>query len=724
MNPEPSDADVESLVTMGICANRKDAILKLRANGNDIQRTIEAIFENPSGGSTGDQADTERDRSWDESHFHTDKTQYPNQNVPSFNIHPSDDLSDTLQPNVFGAPSRPPSRVNDRETIDLTQAHAAADPSKSRSFEDREDEDLRKAMALSMSDQHPQESGVTNASGSHFGPASQDHYDTSKWSLTATRATAHEIVLDPEPADRRRHGDEPAVLIPSPSAPYLASLLTILHAIPRAREVLLGREALLGDYGRDKEWWKGTAVKVPRVVDVATHPSALAQGEILHETQRLMAFLDRTLRSYGSVDVLSGLIPDRTHTMETTVGDFFDGLQGDLGLKDSNSPSAVFFKSRGVKVSTVTGDKVGQSSTSVLELHIDNEMAESNATLYEALDDMIWDGMAGDDEMEAYLDKVADVFVIAVSRFDTSRPSRGIQMPAVWYPDRYLEQSKHLAAEMRFKKAAILTQVEEMTKMEAHIVSYRSGPNKAAVDPRDLLRAAIAHFESGTSRMNGVHDEAEAMSGQERARLATTEQLQATLDSVMEKLRSEGADVTTEAELISATVLQERKEQARESLRELSALLTKPSPHPALNPQHRYTLRGVGTDPHITYVLYPASESTGTSGRAVQEYQWWRLSYSATDSTPVTKVKVDEDLVLQAATQEGRACLLVYASDKAMDERNSYALPEALQTFVQTDNAAFRAELSGATAAGITEAHGLRGVISIVDTDEPFATSV
>lgn len=43
----------------------------------------------------------------------------------AFAIHASDEQGENLQPNVFGAPSRPPSRVNDRDMIDLTDAHAA-----------------------------------------------------------------------------------------------------------------------------------------------------------------------------------------------------------------------------------------------------------------------------------------------------------------------------------------------------------------------------------------------------------------------------------------------------------------------------------------------------------------------------------------------------------------------------------------------------------------------
>ncbi|KAI9826835.1 MAG: hypothetical protein M1832_005774 [Thelocarpon impressellum] len=675
MNPDPSDEAVDNLIGMGLCTDRNDAIMRLRANGNDIQRAIEAYFENPSGNHGGAQtASQEWQNTWDEEQFHTDKTSYPDQNVPSFSIHSSDERPESLQPNVFGAPSRPPSRVNDREPIDLTDAHAAADPSKSMSAEDRENEDLRRAMELSMSDHNAQESGVTNASGSNFGPATRAHYETGKWELTRTHTAAHEIILDPEPADRRREDGEPVFLKPSLSGHYLSSMLTILHAIPVAREALLCRRILLADYGHDDEWWKGTAIKVPRVVDIGTQPLSAAEEEIIYETQRVLAFLDKSDRAYGSVEVLVKLSTELNQRLDMADSDFLNAWREAVARKVSPPPPREVFRSNGVKVSIATGDVIGHSLSSDIGLHLDNELAESDVTLYEALDDLIWEGLTIHEDTTVYLQDVADVFTMAVSRLDSSRPNRGIRIPAVWYADRYLKSSQGLAADMRAKKLAVNREMAEMAELEARLTSYQPA-GRPAVDPRKLLQSAIGHFER-KKEANGGEEEASVESGPD-----VLEELKATYARVTGKLES----------------LEEQKEKARQRLREISSLMTEPHEDPDLNPTHRYTLRGVSTDPHVTYVLYPGTLESppDPDDPNPREYQWWRLSYASKDAKPVTKMKVDEDLVLQAATEEGRSAVLVYANERAMDERRILPLPIQLENFVRADNLAFAAEVSG-----------------------------
>ena len=93
-----------------------------------------------------------------------------------------------------------------------------------------------------------------------------------------------------------------------------------------------------------------------------------------------------------------------------------------------------------------------------------------------------------------------------------------------------------------------------------------------------------------------------------------------------------------------------------------------------------------------------ASESSHAPVAGPREYQWWRITYSASDTKPVCKMKVDEDLVLQAAMEEGKTAILVYASERATDERFNQPLPAALENFVRADNLAFAAELSGTTS--------------------------
>lgn len=131
-------------------------------------------------------------------------------------------------------------------------------------------------------------------------------------------------------------------------------------------------------------------------------------------------------------------------------------------------------------------------------------------------------------------------------------------------------------------------------------------------------------------------------------------------------------------------------------MRSYSKTLTEPSDSPHEPPTYRYTLRGVCTEPHVTYVL--RSDRPSNSGDAMEvdsddnnKEQWWRISYSAEDGKTrqaekrdaqginsasqhgdvigYTARKVREIEVLHAAREEWRTVLLVYASDNAMSAK-------------------------------------------------------
>jgi hypothetical protein len=141
--------------------------------------------------------------------------------------------------------------------------------------------------------------------------------------------------------------------------------------------------------------------------------------------------------------------------------------------------------------------------------------------------------------------------------------------------------------------------------------------------------------------------------------------------------------------------LEERKQQALESLRGSSKFLTEPSDTPGEPPVHKYTLRGVCTEPHVTYVLrrrIPDPETPPSD-----DYDWWRISFSVDDaktrqaetggtsSAPkdadvigYTAHKVREVEVLRAAREESKNVLLVYANSNAMNFKEE-PVPPTLQ---------------------------------------------
>ena len=132
--------------------------------------------------------------------------------------------------------------------------------------------------------------------------------------------------------------------------------------------------------------------------------------------------------------------------------------------------------------------------------------------------------------------------------------------------------------------------------------------------------------------------------------------------------------------------MESRKKGAIEALRGYSKILTEPSASPDEPPHHKYTLRGVCTQPHITYVLRPRENAQESDARTDDEWQWWRISFSTedaktqqaesdhgshaapsnTDVIGYTARRVREIEVLRAAREESRSALLIYASVNAV----------------------------------------------------------
>ena len=342
-----------------------------------------------------------------------------------------------------------------------------------------------------MSELEPQESGVTSQKGVHFGPARRDYYDANKWSLTTT----HEIVLEPDASDRKLVDGEPPFLKPSPSSYYLAPFLTILHRIPLAREVLLCRDFILEDYGFDEDWWNGSMSKGSSLKTLDGPNAAREYDQVIGETQRLMAFLDMTLRSYGAAEGLARLDKVKDQDLDVVLANFVVFWRDAVRARSQSCTPSTLFESTGVKLLSSTGEELGRQGFSLLDLRPETGVAGSTRTLYDAMDDMIWEGPQINDDTVTYLERVAEVFTIRLSRPEHGNIERAIDVPVKWYPDRYLEESKGMAREMRSKKAAIHKEIEKMDDIHRRLTTFQPPNGQAAVDPRRVMQMVIGRFE-------------------------------------------------------------------------------------------------------------------------------------------------------------------------------------------------------------------------------------
>ncbi|KAL8730586.1 MAG: hypothetical protein Q9181_004599 [Wetmoreana brouardii] len=529
-----------------------------------------------------------------------------------------------------------------------------------------EEADMQKAMALSTSHIVPaQETGVTAVEKPYFGPVRHEYHDTKNWIMTTSKATAKEILLNPEPKDRQRQPNTPAFLRPSPAGHRLPGLVKVLHAIPAAREALLSRECLRAKYEHHNEWWDGVPIQSPQVIhgeeDHDTPPR-----EIIHEGQRLMAFLDDTERAYGSAEALAAL-PDLRDCTEDCMIKEFPALWYNAVLRHTPAaPLNHIFQSIGARV---RGETFESEDISVLDLEIHQQLFEPGQTLYDALDSLLWTNRDGSDPEEIFLEKVADVFIIRVSRGDVTAKSLDIRVPAVWYSDRYRRPSQPRIHQMLADKAAIKSEMNGLDARKQRASAFKSGrqPEKPVESTR-LLQIAQQHFVKGSeylAKTNGVTSidiEQEEPKSEAYSRIA--EELKVLSERVAARLQA----------------FEESRDKAREKLRELSKLFTEPSDIPEESPHDRYTLRGVCAEPETVYVQERSKpddeDEVLIDAPAAGDWQWWKLSYDAHAAQPTSCNNVREIEVLKAVRDGPPSAILVYASERAMAVENKELPPQ------------------------------------------------
>ncbi|KAL4981104.1 hypothetical protein BDW66DRAFT_3505 [Aspergillus desertorum] len=594
-------------------------------------------------------------------------------------------------------PSRPPSTSNMRDAAHAVEMPPPPAPSQDTkgnglSLAEQEERQLQQAVAMSLNQNlGQQETGITTT-GQHFGRATRDHYEQDDWAMTLFNSSAREIVISPDPVDRKRQPAEPAFIRPTQDSLYLSGLFTILHSIPLAREALLLRNKALSNYGHDAQWWNGQPIYLPKVVSVHdARDSNTEWDEILYESQRIVAFLDSTTRAFGSIDALAGLKRLETYGSSSAVGTFLEAWQEAAVAADPGNPLATVFSSMAYK----RPPKPDDSSATEQEASIDEEPIDKEfftlepyvepihgQTLYDVLDGTMWSDTPGEELDDVWLEHVADVLTIQLDSVDTAAKAIDVKIPAAFYPDRYLASCRDIARVYRLQRLQIREDVVRLRSLMDRITA--SGSARGFTSREVLEKAANAAASLAPQAEESNEDRA---SVQELAL-----QLKAISRKIEDKLKE----------------LENRQEQALERLESCSKYLTEPPTSPGEPPVHKYTLRGVCTEPHVTYVLW-RSKLDSTTEPKLDDYEWWRISFSVDDaksrqvqagrSAPTdadvigyTARKVREVEVLRAAREESRNVLLVYANSNAMNYKEEPA-PAPLQRFVSEDNAAFEKEL-------------------------------
>ncbi|CAM1508120.1 Fc.00g049680.m01.CDS01 [Cosmosporella sp. VM-42] len=632
----------------------------------------------------------------------------------------------------FGAPSRPPSRSNNisplGRTVDWVAQSATGNSISFKASGDGltnaagapnnpndEDEDLQRALRESAQEagvDGPMETGVmygpsySPTTAPVFGPAKRDDYDQGDWAMVPVGPAAEtRFNRAPAPSTRKRADGAPAFLVQGVSSPEnrLGGLLTILHEIPLARNILVQSGSPAASYGHNSEWWKGQEILPPHVLaqmqsgDLQWGGQERYKPDFDEETHRLMAFLDSTERSYGTVSVLTDLIPFSNIGAEKQFYEQLGNNNGDRIRPLMNIAS----------LAEVQGDEDGfeEAKFGLLEMdHLRSDYSEIK-TLYESLDHVMWNDVLSWNELHegskmAMFKEMGEVFVIKIG---SDGPEESFEIPEVLYPERYLKSRKEEARQIQ--KAWCSSKIAMIKAMESDVKAYQwTDPTTGKVhDARELIGKA-------TEQWNGYNEYLEGL-----ARFHTMEQSGFQTDRYPD-YRAAPCEMNEEAKEQSKTVqevvqfcehslanlqkrsaeLQSTMDQIKAKQRFLGRLLTvldkpgRPKPFTC----NKYLLRGVATSKDVVYVCQRAeADLIELEDEAKPTDQWWRLAYVPDDEQPVKTEKVEIERVFRDLWQETKTPLLVYATENALQTPRA-ALSPALQRFMKAENKAFRQELN------------------------------
>ena len=346
-----------------------------------------------------------------------------------------------------------------------------------------------------------QESGVIGNSGPHFGPATKSFYDNSKWAITLAGSSAHEFIPDVEINQRKREEGGPAFIKPLPSGDYLSALFTILHSIPLVRNAFLSPENLLPDYGHDGNWWTGTAITPSGPAEIGSRSTINPELELIHEVQRVVAFLDRTDRAYGSLEALCNL-------------DGFIKAAAEL-IDDYNKPdfhkfligweSAVHHQTPGYDASSLLHCTVNANGFLENSFWLDATVVHTTPgepmTLYDVLDDHMFSN-----EGSAFVRDISNVLIVKLTQSDAGAKSLDVKIPAVFYADRYLESNEQDITSMRHKIKQCEEEIERIEAKRANFKVHKNKKTGESVDALLLLKTSIKAFEQPDREPEDPHD--------------------------------------------------------------------------------------------------------------------------------------------------------------------------------------------------------------------------
>lgn len=306
---------------------------------------------------------------------------------------------------------------------------------------------------------------------------------------------------------------------------FLPSLLTILHSVPLLRQELLSLSDTSPDYGSNSTWWSGEATGGFGVIQATDKDSRPL--EFLYEVQRLMVFLTKTERLYGSVGVLQQLL------FEVLPQDFASGesvLSIFTRIWERLSHSELSQTDRRLD-SFFQGEVREFVWPQIFHCAMSNVPVSGDSHLYDVLDAKLF-GEPNDDSGLELFEESAPILVVQVAPEETSRR---LEIPEDVFLDRYCRSNSVQAHEIRRQRHETLGLYHEVRAREEKLRSYQQQKGTAMVkgDAIKLLDSTIKMLKD---RRRLTREP--VLEGDEQ-RLAQAEEMVTRLETIQQKIQDE-----------------------------------------------------------------------------------------------------------------------------------------------------------------------------------------
>jgi len=602
----------------------------------------------------------------------------------AFVIHPPDnDVIYGTEPGGYYAPSRPPSRANNRSpmsrVVDLTAGDYTTDAPTSRQ---EEEDHLQRAINESLQTSgmptphmmafppppapHSQQSGITsnNDNPVYFGPANRPDYDPDEWAMVRVKTYGP----DPDPALRVRKPGAPVLLRCRDEGwnkHRLGAMLMVYNQIPAARNLLLRCGGPPGyGLGNKSDWWKGETIFPPGMAPDSNGWGAEPSPNWVDELLRILAFMDSTDRSYGTADMLAkAKHPDVDETGDVEK-DFIKSVMVAHNAQGTGKDLEVLVASAEV----VSFDNLVPQTDEffgILDLQLGSPINPvAPRSLYEVFDYIFMVNLRYhmDDPSTGRMAWILNPSEVLTLRFtgDESFPSQ-LEIPDTFYLDRYLKYNGTQFQRLQLDMMTVLKLLDAYFQEEESLVRWINPKTNRAYDRRAILKAAVRRCQERITKIKNKafwrqHEEGSSTRKEEyylpdhsgepqfteeeakvvayyKSKITEFEVELANIESSLNG-RSTRHQCIQRLSLISCperVVPQKQKLQAL--LRRMQSSMTEPEPDHNWNPTHKYSLRGVISDPNTVFIrirepLQP-DDLLDDEAAAFTMDRWWKVSYNA-----------------------------------------------------------------------------------------------